>query len=88
MSLAEAACLLPTPDADLLFDRGFITFENDGDVCVSPRMDRLDLKRLGLEVTECERRLGFDDAAAWQPCALTRRQWEYMAYHREQVFVS
>jgi hypothetical protein len=37
--------LLLTPDADLLFDRGFITFENDGEVRVSPRMDRLDLKR-------------------------------------------
>src|SRR5258708_22101079 len=39
--------LLLTPDADLLFDRGFITFEDDGEVRVSPRFDREDLRRLG-----------------------------------------
>src|SRR5262245_58340800 len=80
--------LLLTPDADLLFDRGFITFENDGDVRVSPRMDRLDLKRLGLEVLDWER-LGFGEAGAgWQPRGLAERQVGYMAYHREQVFVA
>jgi hypothetical protein len=79
--------LLLTPDADLLFDRGFITFENDGEVLVSPRMDRLDLKRLGLDVLDWDR-LGFNDAGAgWQPRGLAERQVGYMAYHREQVFV-
>jgi len=80
--------LLLTPDADLLFDRGFVTFENDGGVRVSPRMDRLDLKRLGLDTLELER-LGFGDAvASWHQRGLAERQQGYMAYHREQVFVS
>ena len=34
--------LLLTPDADLLFDRGFITFQDDGEVRVSPRFDNED----------------------------------------------
>jgi hypothetical protein len=76
------------PDADLLFDRGFITFENDGEVRVSPRMDRLDLKRLGLDVLDWER-LGFGEAGAgWQARGLAERQAGYMAFHREQVFVA
>ena len=41
--------LLLTPDADLLFDRGFISFEDDGDVLVSRRIDREDLRRLGFQ---------------------------------------
>ena len=41
--------LLLTPDADLLFDRGFISFEDNGKVLVSPRVDRDDLIRLGFE---------------------------------------
>jgi hypothetical protein len=40
--------LLLTPDADHLFDRGYISFEDDGEVLVSNRVDREDLRRLGL----------------------------------------
>ena len=47
--------LLLTPDADLLFDRGFISFEDDGKVLVSPRADRADLVRLGFEQLVWER---------------------------------
>jgi hypothetical protein len=80
--------LLLTPDADLLFDRGFITFENDGEVLVSPRMDRLDLQRLGFEALAWER-LGFAEAApAWQTSGLAEGQLGYMDYHRAQVFVA
>ena len=79
--------LLLTPDADLLFDRGFISFENDGEVRVSPRMDRLDLQRLGFEALAWER-LGFGEAApAWRTGGLAEGQRGYMGYHREQVFV-
>jgi hypothetical protein len=79
--------LLLTPDADLLFDRGFISFENDGEVLVSPRMDRLDLQRLGFEALAWER-LGFAEAApARRTGGLAEGQRGYMGYHREQVFV-
>jgi putative restriction endonuclease len=80
--------LLLTPDADLLFDRGFISFENDGEVLVSPRMDRLDLQRLGFEALAWER-LGFAEAApAWRTGGLAEGQLRYMDYHRSQVFVA
>jgi hypothetical protein len=41
--------LLLTPDADHLFDRGFISFENEGKVRISARVDREDLRRLGFD---------------------------------------
>src|SRR5690606_13635344 len=47
--------LLLTPDADLLFDRGFISFADSGEVLVSPRVDHSDLRRLGFEQLALER---------------------------------
>ena len=41
--------LMLTPDADRLFDRGFVTFNDDGRALASPRADPDDLRRLGLE---------------------------------------
>jgi predicted restriction endonuclease len=41
--------LLLTADADLLFDRGFISFSDEGEVLVSPRVEASDLRRLGFE---------------------------------------
>jgi predicted restriction endonuclease len=80
--------LLLTPDADLLFDRGFISLADDGDVLVSPRMDRLDLQRLGFEALAWER-LGFAEATPrWSAGGLANRQRAYMAFHRSEVFVS
>lgn len=79
--------LLLTPDADLLFDRGFITFQDDGDVQVSPRFDNEDLRRLGLGVLTLPR-LGFSEASmAWRTDAFAPAQRSYLAYHRSQVYV-
>jgi hypothetical protein len=41
--------LLLTPNADHLFDRGFIGFEDNGNVIVSPVAHRESLVRMGLE---------------------------------------
>ncbi len=80
--------LLLTPDADLLFDRGFISFEDDGEVKVSPRVDRDDLRRLGFEKLAMER-FGLAEAPArWQTAPLAAPRSEYMAYHRRQVFIA
>jgi putative restriction endonuclease len=81
--------LLLTPDADLLFDRGFITFEDDGKVRVSPRFDHDDLRRLGLGESAW-RQLGFSEAPmAWQnEGTFTSGQRHYLAYHRRAVYVS
>src|SRR5262249_40180061 len=79
--------LLLTPDADLLFDRGFITFHNDGEVKVSARFDSDDLRRLGLGDLALPR-LGFSEAPMlWRTTAFAPEQCAYLAYHRTQVYV-
>lgn len=68
--------LLLAPHVDYLFDRGFISFENDGEVLLSPRLGPDDLKRLGLQEA-CEKgTLPF--------CA---RQAIYLDFHRERIFL-
>ena len=79
--------LLLTPDADLLFDRGFITFHDDGEVRVSPRFDNKDLRRLGLGDLAMPRP-GFGEAPMpWTTEAFASEQCKYLAYHRAQVYV-
>ena len=81
--------LLLTPDADLLFDRGFVTFEDNGKVRVSPRFNRDDLRRLGLGESAWKQ-LGFSEAPlAWQKdTGFSNAQRNYLAYHRTEVWVS
>lgn len=80
--------LLLTPDADLLFDRGFISFHPEGEVMVSERVDKFDLRRLGFDQLAIER-FGFEEApAVWKTDAFLPRQQDYLAYHRKEVFVS
>jgi putative restriction endonuclease len=79
--------LLLTPDADLLFDRGFITFKDDGEVEVSSRFDRDDLRRLGLG-DPVWKQLGFSEApTTWQANAFTPAQRAYLNHHRAAVYV-
>ena len=79
--------LLLTPDADLLFDRGFVSFNEAGEVLVSKRADPDDLRRLGFEQLAWKA-LGVDEAPAiWHGQTLPAGQEAYMAYHRSQVFI-
>jgi HNH endonuclease len=79
--------LLLSPDADRLFDRGYITFLDRGEVTVSPRVDRNDLRRLGFEQLAFER-FGFEEAPLmWGVGTFTPKQNEYLAYHRAEVFL-
>jgi putative restriction endonuclease len=68
--------LLLTPNADHLFDRGFVAFADNGDVLVSPVAHRESLAKLGLDT---ERRLNVGTFATGQ-----RR---YLHFHRENVFL-
>lgn len=68
--------LLLTPDADHLFDRGFLSFQNNGDVLVSPVVDRPSLVRMGLD-PELLKNVG--SFSAGQKC--------YLEFHRESVFL-
>lgn len=79
--------LLLTPDADWLFDRGFISFEDDGEIMISPRVDRADMRRLGFEHLLGEQ---FQLAEAPSYCAgmtFPAERRPYLAYHRSQVFI-
>lgn len=80
--------LLLTPDADLLFDRGFISFGEGAEVMVSKRVDKYDLRRLGFEELAIER-LGFEEAPAiWKTDSFAQSQQRYLAYHRAEIFVA
>ena len=80
--------LLLTPDADLLFDRGFISFEDSGEVRVSPRFDQNDLRRLGLG-EHAWKQLGFSEAPMpWLAQGFSDNQRSYLNYHRTQVYIT
>lgn len=68
--------LLLTPDADHLFDRGFITFEDNGDVVVSPVAHRPSMARMGL-----------DPMRLANVGTFSTGQKNFLAYHRDQVFL-
>lgn len=68
--------LLLAPHVDRLFDRGLISFSDHGDVIVSSRLDRLDLKRLGLQEA-CKNGCG-----PFHP-----RQTAYLAVHRDKILL-
>ncbi len=79
--------LLLTPDVDVLFDRGFITFEDDGRTRVSSRFDKEDLRRLGLGDLGVVRP-GFSDASSrWQDAGFKTEQCGYLRHHRTEVYV-
>lgn len=68
--------LLLAPHVDLLFDRGFISFSDEGDVLVSSHLDFCDLELLGLTESCKHRGNRFHD-----------RQAIYLAFHRDNVFL-
>jgi len=68
--------LLLTPNADHLFDRGFIGFEDNGDVLVSPVAHKESLARLGL-----------DPVRALNVGRFAEGQRRYLEFHREYVLL-
>jgi predicted restriction endonuclease len=68
--------LLLTPSIDHLFDRGFISFEENGELLLSPVAHRQSLQRMGVETDRTVNVGGF-----------TIEQRSYLNYHREQVFL-
>ncbi|MGJ4890263.1 HNH endonuclease [Bradyrhizobium sp. HKCCYLRH3099] len=68
--------LLLSPHVDLLFDRGYISFENDGTLLRSPRIALADFGRLGIST---------DTGFAVQP--FSANQANYLDYHRRTVFL-
>ena len=68
--------LLLTPSIDHLFDRGFISFEGDGRLLVSPVAHRASLERMGVP-TGSTKNVG----------SFTSGQRQYLEYHRDAVFL-
>jgi hypothetical protein len=68
--------LLLTPSIDHLFDRGFIGFENNGQLIISPVAHRPSLQRMGIE-TEKPTNVG----------AFTSGQKEFLDFHRDAVLL-
>ena len=68
--------LLLTPSIDHLYDRGFISFENNGRLLISPVADSDSLRRMGVQVDE-----------AVNVGAFSQGQRRYLEFHREKVFL-
>ncbi|WP_448192815.1 HNH endonuclease [Azospirillum sp. sgz301742] len=68
--------LMLAPHIDRLFDRGFISFRDDGQILVSPLLALSDVERLGLTV-----------ALAKNVGPFTAKQAMYLEYHRDSVFL-
>jgi putative restriction endonuclease len=66
--------LLLTPTIDHLFDKGFISFEDKGDLIVSPVADRPSLQKMGIK-PEAKVNVGVFSAG----------QRVFLDYHRENV---
>ena len=68
--------LLLTPTIDHLFDRGFIGFEDDGTLIISPVADRPSLQRMGIETQRIVRTGPF-----------TEGQKRFLDFHRCSVLL-
>lgn len=68
--------LLLTPSIDHLFDGGFISFKNSGELIVSGVADRPSLIKMGIPQSE-----GFNAGT------FSRKQSEYLEYHRDTILL-
>jgi len=74
--LAGGNGLMLTPSIDHLFDRGFISFADEGEVLISPVADRVSLRRMGVE---CEKPI--------HSGRFNSDQKHFLEYHRTQIFL-
>lgn len=66
--------LLLLPQYDHLFDKGFIAFDDDGQLLRSPALDRIPISALGINTTDRLR-------------SLTDNHINFLRYHRTEMFV-
>jgi putative restriction endonuclease len=69
--------LMLTPSIDHLFDKGFIAFEDTGQVLIAGVADRTTLGKMGVTSAITDTGRGF-----------TEGQKRYLEYHREYIFLS
>jgi putative restriction endonuclease len=68
--------LLLTPSIDHLFDKGYISFKNSGELLLSPRADRVALAKMGVK-----------DETSVIILPFTRAQRERLEFHRDKIFL-
>jgi predicted restriction endonuclease len=68
--------LLLTPSIDHLFDRGFISFEDNGSLLISPAAHLLSLRKMGIETDK-----------SFNVGSFNGDQKHFLNYHREAVFL-
>jgi hypothetical protein len=71
-----SASLLLTPSIDHLFDRGFIGFEDNGRLIISPVAHQPSLQRMGIDTTR-----------AVNVGAFTSGQKQFLDFHRNDVLL-
>lgn len=64
-----------SPNVDKLFDRGFISFSNDGNIIVSPQININILSAMGIDI---HKNVG----------KFNKKQLEYLEYHQKNVFIN
>lgn len=74
--LSSANGLLLTPTIDHLFDRGFISFEDNGKLLISPAAHHLSLEKMGVE-TNRTINVG----------VFREEQAQFLNFHRDDVFL-
>lgn len=74
--LEGANGLVLTPTIDHLFDRGFISFENNGELIISPVADRLSLNRMGVP-----------PGRSLEVGCFNTDQCHFLEFHRKQVLL-
>lgn len=74
--LAPGNGLMLTPSIDHLFDRGFISFADEGDLIVSPIADTESLKKMGVD-TDVIKTVG----------TFNSDQQHFLNYHREEILL-
>ncbi len=74
--LFEGNGLLLTPTIDHLFDRGFISFENNGELLISPVAHTASLNKMGIVTNQVVNVGGFAEP-----------QREFLEFHRAKVFL-
>lgn len=74
--LAAGNGLLLTPSIDHLFDRGFISFADDGELIVSPIADQNSLQKMGVQTEDKVNVGGFNSD-----------QRHFLDYHRTEILL-
>jgi hypothetical protein len=68
--------LLLTPSINHLFDRGFIGFDNNGELIISPAAHRPSLQRMGVETEKTT-----------NVSAFTQGQKMFLDFHKQSVLL-